>query len=175
MRLFMSLLFALMLFSAFCLAQENQGTSSAQDQRANASEETHKDAKKSQQDTQATTPFSEDVAYQMLSKVRDGLVGHSQRVMLSAFDPDKMKDYVTFQDQIRAFFAQYEAFRVHFRMAQTTVEDARGIALVDFEIEEIPRNGNEPPLRKNSQIRFEFEPGKKGWRIVDFRPRGFFS
>lgn len=145
------------------------------DQQKNAPGKSDKKKDKGQEDALDTSVFSEGVAGQVLGALRDGLEGHSQRRMLAVFDADKMDGYLTFEDQVQAFFDRYEAFRVHFRIAQTTVEGSRGVVLVDFEMEEIPRGGNQPPLRKNSQVRFEFERGRKGWKIVDFRPRGFFA
>ena len=128
----------------------------------------------SQQQAPDESVFSDVVANEALSLIRDGLEAHSPSRMLSAFDRDKMEGYGTFADQVRAFFDRYEAFRVLYRITQTTVEGARGVALVDFEIEETPR-GNAPPQRKNAQIRFELERGRKGWKIVDLQPRAFFS
>jgi hypothetical protein len=46
---------------------------------------------------------------------------------------------------------------------------------VDADIECSPAQGNGRPVRKSGQLRFEVEKGKKGWQIVDFRDRGFFS
>jgi hypothetical protein len=127
------------------------------------------------QDVLATeTVFSAGVANNVLSDLRDGLEGHSQRLMLSAFDQDKMSGYLSFEDQIQALFAKYDSFRVHYRIAQSTIEGAKGVVLVDFEMEEIPRTGG-PPLRRSGTLRFEMERGLKGWKIVDFSPRGFFS
>lgn len=131
--------------------------------------------KKSQQDDLTATVFSEAAAQDVLGMLRDGLEGHSQRLMLSAFDDDKMDGYLAFEDQIQAFFNKYEGFTVHFRISQSTTEGAKGIVLADIEMEEIPRGGAAPPVRKQAQMRFELERGRKGWRIVDFRPRGFFS
>ena len=131
--------------------------------------------KKSQQDDLTATVFSEAAAQDVLGMLRDGLEGHSQRLMLSAFDNDKMDGYLAFEDQLEAFFNKYEGFTVHFRIAQSTTEGAKGIVLADIEMEEIPRGGAAPPNRKQAQMRFELERGRKGWRIVDFRPRGFFS
>jgi hypothetical protein len=48
------------------------------------------------------------------------------------------------------------------------------VVLVDSELEETPQAGG-PPSRKRSQLRFELEQGRKGWKVVDFRDRGFFS
>ncbi len=165
-----SLLLVLLLSAALCLAHGGRAPQSSQ---SRTDTKDSQDKKAQQQPENAE--FSEDIAYQAISKLRDGLVGHSPRVMLSAFDREKMEGYLTFQEQIQAFFSQYETFRVHFGIAQTTVEGARGVVLVDFELEEIPRDGSAPSLRKSSQIRFELEPSKKSWKIVDFRPRAFFS
>jgi hypothetical protein len=94
--------------------------------------------------------------------------------MLSAFDQDKMDGYLTFEDQIDAMMQRYDSFRVHYSISQSTIEGAKGVVLVDFELEEIPRDGG-APIRRSGQLKFEMERGRKGWKIVDFNPRGFFS
>jgi hypothetical protein len=114
------------------------------------------------------------VANSVLNDLRDGLEGHSQRLVLSVFDQDKMDGYLTFEDQIEALMQRYDSFRAHFRISQSNVEGSKGVVLVDFQLEEIPRTGG-APIRRNGQVRFEMERGKKGWKIVDFNPRGFLS
>ena len=126
------------------------------------------------QDPYDSAVFSQAVANNVLSDLRDGLEGHSQRLVLSAFDQDKMDGYLTFEDQIQAMMQRYDSFRVHFRISQSTIEGSKGVVLVDFELEEIPRAGG-TPIRRNGQVKFEMERGRKGWKIVDFNPRGFFS
>jgi len=95
--------------------------------------------------------------------------------MLSAFNDSKMDSYLNFQNQILAFFQRYESFHVHFRISQATGEANKGEVLVDFELEEVPRSADAQPVRKRDQLRFNIERGKKGWKIVDLRPRDFFS
>jgi len=119
--------------------------------------------------------FSEGVAGGVIDTVRNGLVGHNPEVMLSAFDRDKMAGYNQFADQLRAFFDQYESFRVYARVTQTAVENGRGIAMVEFQLEETPRDPAVPPIRKTGQLRLVMERGGKGWKLVDFSPRNFFS
>ena len=132
-----------------------------------------KDKKDKGQDLVNADVFSDAVANNVLNDVRDGLEGHTQRLMLSAFDQDKMSGYLSFEDQIEAFFQKYSEFRIYFRIVQSSVEGSKGLVLVDCQLEETPRSGT--PVRRNSQLRFEMERGKKGWKIVDFNPRGFFS
>ncbi|HUS20010.1 MAG TPA: hypothetical protein VMZ25_10205 [Terriglobales bacterium] len=143
-------------------------------------EKKEREEKKARKDKNGSDPvdtsgvFNERIANDVLGQIRDGLEGHSRRLMLSAFDSDKMDGYLSFEDQIDAFFERYEAFRVRFRISNVTVEGTKGVVLVDTEMEETPRGGA-APQRKRSQLRFELELGRKGWRIVDFRDRGFFS
>jgi len=195
MRVFaLRLLLSLLLGGAVALAAQNSGSqqnpndSSSQQQpppqppqqqpspqQQPTPEKKKKDKKdKGSQDVMNAEVFSTAVANSVLNDLRDGLEGHTQRLMLSAFDADKMDGYLEFEDQIEAFFNKYIAFTVWFRIAQTSIDGPKGIVLVDIQLEENPR-GAAPPVRKNGQMRFELERGKKGWKIVDFSPRNFFS
>ncbi len=135
-----------------------------------------KDGQPDKEEASDSAVFSETAANPVLADMREGLEGHSQRQMLSAFDGDKMDGYLSFEDQVQALFQKYESFRVHYRILQSSIEGARGVVLVDMQMEELPpREGTAAPVRKDAQMRFELERGRKGWKIVDFRPREFFS
>jgi hypothetical protein len=171
------LLFALAL-GALSLAQDTPADKMPPQTEPKDQKEKKKDKKKDKsksQDVLNTEVFNDDVARYVLSEIRDGLEGHLQRLFLSAFDDDSMPGYLQFEDQIQAMFDRYSEFRVHFRILQTTVEGPKGVVLVDFQLEQVPNGSNVAPQRKSSQVRFELERGHRGWRIVDFSPRGFFS
>jgi hypothetical protein len=169
-----AILSATLLFAQQAPAPDQQSAPEKSD-KENKKDKKKKEKKDKGEDKYATeTVFSSAVANNVLGELRDGLEGHSQRLMLSAFDQDKMEGYLSFEDQIQALFAKYDAFRVHYRISQSNIEGAKGVVLVDFEMEEIPRAGGSPQ-RRQGQLRFEMERGRKGWKIVDFNPRGFFS
>ena len=117
--------------------------------------------------------FSQAVANDVLSQVRAGLEGHSRRLMLGAFDKDKMDGYLSFEDQIEALFQRYDSFRVHYRIVDTSVEGGKGVAMVEWEMEEIPNSGSSQ--HRNGQIKFVMERGRKGWKVVELNPRRMFS
>jgi len=129
---------------------------------------------KKKEAAQATIEFDERAAAGVLGTIRDGLEGHSQRLLLSAFDGEKMEGFEGFRDQIEAYFTRYEGFRVSYHIVQTSEENERGVILVDFLVENTPRGGGRIS-RREGQLRFELERGPKGWKIVDFSPRGYFS
>ena len=181
-KIFMAM--ALLLsFGGWTFAQasstQNQPDNSSQpDNNSDKKDKKKKKKDKGSQDVVNSDVFSEAVARSVLDDIRDGLEGHSYRLMESAFDPDKMDGYLTFEDAVEAMFQRYSEFRVHFTISQTTTEGPKGVILVDIQLEEVPNstNGaNVVPQRRNGQVRFELERGKKGWKIVDFSPRGFFS
>jgi hypothetical protein len=140
-----------------------QGSSAAQ-----------KNKKHKKDDAADAAVFDERAAAEVLGTIRDGLEGHSQHLLLSAFDGDKMDGFLSFEDQIEAYFTRYESFRVTLRIVQTSEENSRGVILADFQLENEPRGGGRIS-RRQGQLRFELERGTKGWKIVDFDPRGFFS
>ncbi len=168
----------LIIVVGLCFGGSALGQSSTDSPSSGQSNESNKKKNKAAQDVANSAEFSDDVASDVLNDIREGLEGHSQRRMLAAFDSQKMDGYLTFEDQIAAMFQQYSEFRVHYRISQTSVEGPRGVVLVDFEMEEVPNSSNGAdlvPQRRRGQVRFELERGKKGWKVVDFRPRGFFS
>lgn len=145
----------------------------------NKKEKKKKKKDKDSQDVLNSDVFSDAVARSVLNDIRDGLEGHSYRLMESAFDSDKMDGYLSFEDALEAMFERYSEFRVHFEIAQSTTEGPKGVILVDIDMDEIPNvtntNTHPQPQRRQGQVRFELERGKKGWKIVDFSPRNFFS
>jgi len=168
---------------ALAQAPDTAAQPPAQDNSQNQNQNQKKDKKKKKdkgsQDVVNSDVFSDAVAKNVLNDIRDGLEGHSPRLMESAFDEDKMDGYMSFEDQLEAMFQRYSEFRVHFSIAQTSTEGPKGVILVDIQMEEIPNStgsrANPTPQRRDGQVRFELERGKKGWKIVDFSPRSFFS
>ena len=167
-------------FTGWAVAQSTDTQSQPQtNDQDNAKKKDKKKKKdKGSQDVLNSEVFSDAVAKNILDDLRDGLEGHSYRLFESAFSED-MDGYLTFEDQIEAMFQRYSEFRVHFNIAQTTTEGPKGVILVDITMEEIPNAGandrTPQPQRRQGQVRFELERGKKGWKIMDFAPRGFFS
>jgi hypothetical protein len=66
--------------------------SSAAPQGASAAQ---KNKKHKKDDAADTAVFDERAAAEVLGTIRDGLEGHSQRLLLSAFDGDKMDGFAT--------------------------------------------------------------------------------
>jgi len=129
--------------------------------------------KKSKPEKAIPTEFSEDVAKQVLSQIRQALQGHNPRQMLATFDKDNMDGYYALEDRLYAYFNQYEGFSAYFRILESSTEKDRGVALTEWQIEAMPASG--PPVRREGQVKFEFAVEKDGWKIVDFTPRDFFQ
>jgi len=119
--------------------------------------------------------FSNDVASRLLQQVTQGFITNNQGQVLAAFDAARMKNYTQFRDDIVTLFAKYESFRAAYRLRQSWPQGQHGVVIVEFELEGTPLNEGVLPFRRSAQLRFEFERGRKGWRIVDVAPRRFFS
>src|SRR5689334_23636103 len=119
--------------------------------------------------------FSDAVAARLLQQVTQGFITNNRGQVLSAFSGTRMKDYAQFRENIAALFAQYENFRAAYRLRQSWPQGERGVVIVDFELEGEPLEEGSPPFRRSAQLRFEFERGPGGWKIVGVEPRSFFS
>ncbi len=180
MRKLFAVLLALTIAAGLSFARQSSDDKAKQDQSDKDSKD-KKDKKKKKdkkdsgpKDEVNTEVFSQAVANDVLGQIRDGLEGHSSRLMLGAFDQDKMSGYLSFEDQIEAMFQRYDSFRVHYRISNATIEGSKGVVLVDWEMEEIPKTTGSPQ-RRIGQIKFEMERTRKGWKVTDFNPRGIFS
>ncbi len=131
--------------------------------------------KKKKNGNSSDVTFSDDVAKDLLEQLARGIEGHDQSQMLAAFDRDAMDGYLNFADQIGTLFDNYDSFRLHYTIDQATPAGAKGIVLVDVELEEIPASQSLQPIHKHDQLRFEMSRGKRGWKIVNVNPRNFFS
>ena len=119
--------------------------------------------------------FNTEVASRLLEQVTQGFVTNNQGQVLAAFEAARMKNYTQFRDSIVTLFAKYESFRAAYRLRQSWPQGDHGVVMVEFELEGTPLNEGALPFRRSAQLRFEFERGRKGWRIVDVAPRAFFS
>jgi hypothetical protein len=123
----------------------------------------------------AEDAFNERAATQLLNQISEALVSHNQRKMLEAFDISKMTDGQLFRQQITSLFGQTGVIRVHFNLDQAAIEDGKGVATVDLEMEADLRDDTRPPVRKQARLRFVAEKSADGWKFTDVQPRTFFS
>jgi hypothetical protein len=119
--------------------------------------------------------FSDRTAHALLEQIASGLVAQNRNQMLGAFDLDKMTDGPLFKQQVTSLFSQTVNIRVHFDQIQTSVEEGRGIATVEFELEAGRTDDRLPPLYKQAQLHFVAENTGGKWKFTDVQPRTFFS
>lgn len=119
--------------------------------------------------------FSSAVASDLLEQIAQGMQSRNSRQVLGAFDSARFPGYDAFARQLGAYFRDNTSFRVYYKVQEATTEDARGVAVVDFEFEATPAMETDPPVRHRARTRFTFERGPKGWKITDFNPRSLFS
>jgi hypothetical protein len=119
--------------------------------------------------------FSAAVVNDLVYQFAEGMESRNARLTLRGFDRAKFAAYGRFSDQVQAWFRDHSSCRVYYKLRQTSVDGGRGIALVDFEYEAQPNTEGSTPVRRQEQMRFTFERGPQGWKIVDLSPRGFFS
>jgi hypothetical protein len=123
----------------------------------------------------AEDAFNDRAAAQLLNQIAEALVSHNQRRMLEVFDIPKMTDGPLFRQQITSLFGQTGVIRVHFNLDQAAMEEGKGVATVDLEMEADLRDDTRPSVRKQARLRFVAEKSADVWKFTDVQPRTFFS
>ena len=114
-------------------------------------------------------------AARLLDQIASGLVDHNRKGFLGAFDLDRMTDGRLFEQQITSFLAHTGIIRVHYNEIDTGMEEGKGVASVEFEMDADQRDDNLPPVRKQASLRLVAEKTPAGWKLIDVQPRSFFS
>ena len=119
--------------------------------------------------------FADRNATALLGEIAAGLTAHNPERMLGAFDLNKMSDGPAFKQQVIALFSQTTLLLIHFNQVHTSMEDGRGVATTEVEVE--ARFGDEwiPPLYKQAQLHLVAEMSGGKWKFTDVQPRTFFS
>jgi hypothetical protein len=119
--------------------------------------------------------LTDQVIRDVFGPLQRGMEGHNSYQVLALFDPQQMPDYAQFRDQLRAFFAQYDAIRFRYQLLQVTSDKNGGSAVAEIEMEATPADPSQGTLRRDTQMRFRLTLGRKGWRLVGFAPADFFA
>lgn len=126
-------------------------------------------------DGQGQTAFNDSVAAGLLNQIAYGFESGNQEKVLRAFDLARMPQGQLFKQQIVSFFSHTESIRIHINLVQTSVENGKGTAEADVEMEAAPRGSEAPPVHKQDRLRFTAENTPAGWRFTDVQPPTFFS
>lgn len=119
--------------------------------------------------------LSDQVIRDVFKPLQRGMEGHNPYQVLAIFDQQGTPDYVQVRDQLRAFFAQYDAIRFRYQLLQVTSDKNGGSAVAEIELEATPADPSQVTLRRETQMRFRLTLGQKGWRLVGFVPADFFA
>jgi ketosteroid isomerase-like protein len=123
---------------------------------------------------QESTAFTVNDANTVLNQVRDAIAAHSPDKFIALAAADKMTGYVSFHDQIQAFFAHNDGIRVNIYAIHVSAEGDKGFINAGFQMELTPRS-SENTVRRETQLRIELQRTEKGWRIIEIDPLSFFS
>ena len=129
------------------------------------------------QPTAATQPFdlSDEVVRDVLTNLQRGVETHNLERVLDIFDPEEMKDYSQFRDQMMAFFRLHDSVKFRYQLLQVTADKDQGSAVADLEMDAEPSDILPTTERRSTQMRFQLKRGPKGWKVVGLRPSDFFN
>ncbi len=131
-------------------------------------------------DSPASTPtqtfdLSDEVTRHVLTNFQRGMETHDLDRVLDVFDPDGMKDYAQFRDQMTAFFRLHDSIKFRYQLLQATADKDLGSAVADVDIEAESTDILPTTQRHSTQMRFQLKREAKGWKVIGLQPQNFFE
>lgn len=126
-----------------------------------------------------TDSLSDAIIQDVLDPVRTGMETQNIRQVLSAFDKKDMSGYSDFEQQLHAFFRQFDQVRFRYQILQAAVEDTadqdRATATAEIDMDAMPFSVTQMAVRRSVQMHFRLKRGSKGWKVLSFTPADFFD
>ncbi|HYX68091.1 MAG TPA: hypothetical protein VE825_03080 [Terriglobales bacterium] len=121
--------------------------------------------------------FSEAVGEAALAGLRAGFQGHNADQVMSLFERGRLTGWSDMRERLENRMASYDSFRMGYHLVSATAEGGRGTVVAEVELESVAQTqtGVTSPEHRSATLRLTLERGPKGWRIVDYSPRGFFT
>ena len=119
--------------------------------------------------------FGEEQALTVFDNLQSALQSYNRKQFLSLFDSTRMQNFPDFRDHVKNLFDKYDSFTVTYRLTQTAMENANGIALADFGLDGTAASEDGSDLRRHTQLRMVVAWTGKEWKIVDVSPRAVFE
>ncbi|MFZ0313059.1 MAG: hypothetical protein WAL85_10175 [Candidatus Korobacteraceae bacterium] len=119
--------------------------------------------------------LSEQVSKDVLEPLRIGIEAQNVQKALSVFDQKELNSYAELQGQLNAFFHLYAETRFRYQLLQVEADKDRGSATADVEMDALPYQEMQVPVRRSVQMRLQLKLEPKGWKVTGFSPAGFFG
>ncbi|HEY1730166.1 MAG TPA: hypothetical protein VGG15_00360 [Terriglobales bacterium] len=119
--------------------------------------------------------LSDQVIQDVLEPLRTGVETQNVKQILSVFDKHEFSGYGDLEQQLRAFYRQYQQVNFRYQILQAAIERDHASATAEIDMDAMPYTVTEIPARRSVQMRFQLKQEDKGWKIVGFSPSNFFS
>jgi hypothetical protein len=119
--------------------------------------------------------LGEQVSKDVLEPRRIGMEAQNIKKVLSVFDQKELSSYADLQGQLNAFFQLYNEVRFRYQLLQVEADKDRGSATAEVEMDALPYQAMQVPVRRSVQMRLQLKLGPKGWKVAGFSPSGFFG
>jgi hypothetical protein len=119
--------------------------------------------------------FTEQVVRDVLSRLQGAIEGRKLSQVSEVFDSESAENYAALRNQFTAFFQHYDVIQFRYHILQVTSDKNLGFVTAEIDMEAAPADDSQVPLRRSTQVRFEMRLLPSGWKVVAFKPAGFFA
>lgn len=119
--------------------------------------------------------LNDQIVQDVLEPLRTGVETQNIKQILSVFDKHDFSAYGDLEQQLRAFYRQYQLVNFRYQLLQAAIDKDHASATAEIDMDALPYGGAEIPARRSVQMRFQLKQAGTIWKIVGFSPSNFFS
>lgn len=119
--------------------------------------------------------LSDQIIQDVLEPLRTGVETQNIRQILSVFDRHEFSGYGDLQQDLRAFFRQYDEVNFRYQILQAAIEKDHASATAEIDMDAMPYTVTQVPARRSVQMRFQLKQQGENWKVVGFSPANFFG
>ncbi len=120
--------------------------------------------------------LSDQIVQDVLEPLRTGVETQNIKQILSVFDKHDFSGYGDLEQQLRAFFRQYQQVNFRYQILQAAIEKDHASATAEIDMDALPYTVTDDDGAPQRADALPVETGAgKGWKVVGFSPSNFFS
>lgn len=119
--------------------------------------------------------LSDELIQQVLEPLRAGMETQNIRQVMSVFDKGELSGYGDLEQELHAFFQQYNEVRFRYQILQAESTNDRATATAEIDMDALPYSVSQIISRRSAQMHLQLKLEPKGWKVTRFSPSDFFD
>jgi hypothetical protein len=124
---------------------------------------------------QQTLDLQDAIARDVLEPLQAGMQSRNLKQVLSVFDAQSAPSFPQLQERMKALLDAFASVQFRYKILQAGSEKGHASMTCEVDLDGIPLDSGQVPIRRSAQVRLQLTQTAQGWRISSYSPSDFFN